>query len=58
VEVVGDAALRAMAKQALVQSGYSAGVAERAVDAARAHVGTDADVATLIFEAFRRCAAG
>ena len=55
-EVLGDAAMRAMAKQALVQSGYSAGVAERSVDAARAHVGTDADLATLIYEAFRRCA--
>lgn len=55
-EAVGDSAMRAMAKQALVQSGYSAGVAERAVDAARAHVGTDADLAMLIFEAFRRCA--
>lgn len=55
-DVVGDAAMRAMARQALVQSGYSAGAAERAVDAARAHVGTDADLATLLFEAFRRCA--
>jgi Holliday junction resolvasome RuvABC DNA-binding subunit len=57
-ELVGDSAMRAMAKQALMQSGYSAGVAERAVDAARAHVGTNADLATLIFEAFRRCTSG
>jgi hypothetical protein len=44
-----------MAKQALMQSGYSAGIAERAVDAACAHVGTGADLAAIIFEAFRRC---
>lgn len=56
-ELVGESAMRTLAKQALVQSGYSAGLAERAVDAACAHVGTAADLASLIFEAFRRCAA-
>lgn len=56
VDQVGETTMRAMAKQALVQSGYSAGVAERAVEAACAHVGTETDLATLIAEAFRRCA--
>lgn len=50
-----DADITVLAKRALVQSGYPVPVAANAVDAAGAHVGTDADLPTLITEAFRRC---
>ena len=44
-----------LARKALVQSGYKAAIAERAVNEACAHVDADADLVTLIKEAFRRC---
>jgi hypothetical protein len=40
---------------ALTTSGFSRGVASRAVDEASAHVGADADLPELLREAFRRC---
>jgi Holliday junction resolvasome RuvABC DNA-binding subunit len=43
------------AKQALVQLGYPSTVAAAAVQAARAHVGARCDLASLIYEALRRC---
>jgi Holliday junction resolvasome RuvABC DNA-binding subunit len=43
------------AKQALVQLGYPPTVAAAAVHSARAHVGVDTDLATLIKESHRRC---
>jgi Holliday junction resolvasome RuvABC DNA-binding subunit len=47
--------LRADATQALTQLGYSRPIASAAVEAASAHVGATAEVATLIREALRRC---
>jgi hypothetical protein len=46
------------ARQALVQAGYKSGTAKAAVELARAHVGAEAPLAALIFDAFRRCGAG
>jgi Holliday junction resolvasome RuvABC DNA-binding subunit len=43
---------------ALVQLGYPRPIAVSAVDAASAHVGAGADLATLIREALRRCSSG
>jgi Holliday junction resolvasome RuvABC DNA-binding subunit len=43
------------AEQALSQLGYSRAVARAAVEAASAHVGATAELATLIKEALRRC---
>jgi len=45
----------ALAKQALAQLGYPATVAARAVEAARVHVDTTADLHVVIREALRRC---
>ena len=51
-----DAALlRAQAKDALVGLGWKPGIARAAVDEARAHVGRDATLGSLIREALRRC---
>jgi Holliday junction resolvasome RuvABC DNA-binding subunit len=46
----------ALAKQALVQLGYPAAIAMRAVEAARAHVGERSDLQVVIKDALRRCA--
>lgn len=46
----------ALAKQALLQLGYSAGIAAAAVEAARSDVGSGADLEAVIREALRRCA--
>ena len=43
-----------LAKQALVQMGYSSAIATRAVTAASAHVGAS-DLQSLIKEALQRC---
>jgi Holliday junction resolvasome RuvABC DNA-binding subunit/5-methylcytosine-specific restriction endonuclease McrA len=45
-----------LAKQALVQLGYPAGIAADAVEAACVHVGSDAVLETVIREALQRCA--
>jgi Holliday junction resolvasome RuvABC DNA-binding subunit len=45
-----------LARKALVQAGYSPAVAAKAVEAARAHVGTTAALEVLVVEALRRCA--
>jgi Holliday junction resolvasome RuvABC DNA-binding subunit len=50
--------LRDDATKALVRSGYPRAIACSAVQAASAHVGAAVDLATLIKEALRRCAAG
>jgi Holliday junction resolvasome RuvABC DNA-binding subunit len=46
----------ALAKQALIQLGYPAAIATRAVDAARVHVDAATDAQAVIKEALRRCA--
>jgi Holliday junction resolvasome RuvABC DNA-binding subunit len=43
------------AEKALTQLGYSRPIARAAIEAARAHVGASAELATLIKEALRRC---
>jgi len=53
--VAHEAELPALAKQALVQLGFSATIADEAVRAARAHVGTDATLEAFIKEALRNC---
>jgi Holliday junction resolvasome RuvABC DNA-binding subunit len=45
-----------LAKQALVQLGYSAGIAAAAVEAACVKVGSDAALETVIREALQCCA--
>jgi Holliday junction resolvasome RuvABC DNA-binding subunit len=44
-----------LARQALVQSGFAAAIADAAVARARAHVGTDVELAALIKAALRYC---
>ena len=44
-----------LACTALVQSGFSAAVARRAVDAALRVVGAEAELAILVAESFRQC---
>jgi len=49
----GDVVTFEQAKKALLQLGWTAAGAKRAIEDARAHVGTDADVATLVRAALR-----
>jgi hypothetical protein len=51
----GDVEMIVMAKQALKTSGYHASIAKTAVEAACAHVGAGADLATLIMAALQHC---
>jgi len=50
-----DAVVRAQARDALVTLGWKSGIARAAVDAACAHVGSNAEIAVVIREALRRC---
>ncbi len=51
----GEQGMDALARQALVQSGFSPSVASKAVALARAGVTGSVDLATLIREALQRC---
>ena len=51
----GDTSTPSLARQALVQAGFSAAIAEVAVDSASADVGTEAELAALVREALRYC---
>lgn len=51
----GEQGMEALARQALVQSGFSPGVASKAVAWARAELVGPVDLATLIREALQRC---
>ena len=52
---IGASTTIEMAAQALVTLGWTRGIAARAVEAAHAHVGVNAELGTLIREALRRC---
>jgi hypothetical protein len=51
----GDGDKLALAKQAVVQLGYTAAVANAAIDRARAHVDAAADLPTVIKAVLRFC---
>jgi Holliday junction resolvasome RuvABC DNA-binding subunit len=53
----GEQGMEALARQALVQSGFSPGIASKAVASARAELAREIDLATLIREALQRCRA-
>ncbi len=51
----GELGMDALARQALVQSGFAQSLASKAVASARAELGASIDLATLIREALQRC---
>jgi hypothetical protein len=51
----GEQGMEALARQALVQSGFSPSLASKAVASARAELAGAVDLATLIRKALQRC---